>query len=222
MSKPSNIQSPKVAQCSCLYCGEGFLEYLKRVEIGHGLYCSKTCWAKMNNIGFSSWSKGKKFTEEHRRNISEGHKGQRAWNQGIKTGPNPEHSLRMKGRGEWNIGLKRSLETKLKVSATRRGLDFSEVTEFITPINKRERRRFCKEVHSRVLYRDNYTCQMCDQYGGNLQVDHIKSWAKYPELRFDADNCRTLCMACHYYITFKRKLPQGVMWGFPSSNKGDL
>ena len=54
---------------------------------------------------------------------------------------------------------------------------------------------------------------MCDQVGGSLSVDHIKSWANYPELRFREDNCRTLCMACHYYITFKRKLPQGVVWG---------
>ena len=26
-----------------------------------------------------------------------------------------------------------------------------------------------------VFQRDNYTCQMCDQYGGYLEVDHIKS-----------------------------------------------
>lgn len=29
------------------------------------------------------------------------------WNKGLKTGPNPEHSKRMKGRPSWNKGLKR-------------------------------------------------------------------------------------------------------------------
>ena len=33
-------------------------------------------------------------------------KGQAPWNKGIKTGPNPEHSARMKGRPSWNKGLK--------------------------------------------------------------------------------------------------------------------
>src|ERR1035438_8589754 len=57
--------------------------------------------------------------------------------------------------------------------------------------------RTCK---LQVFRRANFTCQICDQYSGYLQVDHIKSWANYPELRFELSNCRTLCMACHYYV----------------------
>lgn len=33
-------------------------------------------------------------------------RGMTAWNKGIKTGPNPTHSERMKGRIPWNKGLK--------------------------------------------------------------------------------------------------------------------
>lgn len=83
----------------------------------------------------------------------------------------------------------------------------------ITSESVAERNKFGKTIQPLVLARDNYTCQMCDQYSGYLHVDHIKSWADYPELRFDMDNCRTLCRACHYYLTFKRKLPVTSTWG---------
>lgn len=49
-----------------------------------------------------------------------------------------------------------------------------------------------------VFHRDNYTCQECgDDKGGNLQADHIKPFALFPELRFEISNGRTLCKNCH-------------------------
>ena len=48
-----------------------------------------------------------------------------------------------------------------------------------------------------ILERDCYTCQECEQVGGNLQVDHIKPFAYFPDLRFEESNTRTLCVSCH-------------------------
>lgn len=48
-----------------------------------------------------------------------------------------------------------------------------------------------------VFERDDYTCQMCGERGGNLNADHIKPFALYPDLRLQVSNGRTLCIPCH-------------------------
>lgn len=82
-----------------------------------------------------------------------------------------------------------------------------------TTEDRAERARFHKYFRVKVMQRDNYTCQVCDNYGVEVQVDHIKSWADNPTLRFDLNNCRTLCTPCHYYLTYKKKMPRGITWG---------
>ncbi len=53
-----------------------------------------------------------------------------------------------------------------------------------------------------VFKRDNWTCQECNTRSGNgkkviLNADHIKAWSKFPKLRFELNNGRTLCLDCH-------------------------
>jgi hypothetical protein len=51
---------------------------------------------------------------------------------------------------------------------------------------------------SDVFQRDNWICQTCGVRGGVvLQAHHKKSWAEYPEFRYDVDNGVTLCISCH-------------------------
>ena len=83
----------------------------------------------------------------------------------------------------------------------------------ITPINFVERNKFRQTLLRVILERDNYKCQICES-DKNLQVDHIQSWAEFKELRFDPDNCRTLCDRCHYKITYNREMPATLKkWG---------
>lgn len=69
----------------------------------------------------------------------------------------------------------------------------------VTPINSAIRgSKEYIEWRNAVFARDNYTCVGCGKRGnGNLNADHIKPFSLYPELRFDLDNGRTLCVDCH-------------------------
>lgn len=48
-----------------------------------------------------------------------------------------------------------------------------------------------------VFNRDNYTCLICNQYGGALNAHHLDGWGWCKERRFDITNGVTLCVSCH-------------------------
>ncbi|MEW6041649.1 MAG: HNH endonuclease signature motif containing protein [Elusimicrobiota bacterium] len=65
-----------------------------------------------------------------------------------------------------------------------------------------------KKWRNMVFERDNWTCQTCQAKSspGNpiyLEAYHIKSWKKFPELRFDTENGIALCKNCHILIRKK-------------------
>ena len=109
---------------------------------------------------------------------------------------------RFKGRKispEWleknrlsHIGIIPSQATRLRMSeAGRRRYGTTE------PTDRHWRNRIeYKLWRMAVFQRDGYTCRMCGSQT-QLEADHIKPWAKHPELRFDIDNGRTLCRPCH-------------------------
>lgn len=48
-----------------------------------------------------------------------------------------------------------------------------------------------------VFIRDDFTCKLCGQNGGELEAHHIKTFNQYPKLRFEVSNGITLCKQCH-------------------------
>ncbi len=62
-----------------------------------------------------------------------------------------------------------------------------------------------KNWRKAVFERDNYTCVKCGERGGSLVADHKKAFYKYPGLRFELSNGRTLCEKCNHESTYKLK-----------------
>jgi len=60
-----------------------------------------------------------------------------------------------------------------------------------------------KDWRVKVFKRDDFTCLKCLKRGGALHAHHIKSFAKYPKLRFTVSNGATLCKPCHNRIHSK-------------------
>lgn len=135
---------------------------------------------------------GKKHTKETKEKISNSKKGQVSpWKN--KT---PNKKAREKMRIA-KLGIRGPEHWNWKGTATERHLAMGR-SEYI-------------EWRSMVFERDKYTCQKCGAKGVYLQAHHKKSWANYPNLRYNLSNGVTLCEPCHakvdkYYANFYKEV----------------
>lgn len=89
--------------------------------------------------------------------------------------------------------------TRKKLSKQKKGKNNPRWKGGITKKNHCDTAKY-KELRRKIFQRDNFTCLICKKMGGNLECHHLKEWAKYPELRFNINNCITLCENCHKNI----------------------
>ncbi len=133
------------------------------------------------------------------------------WNKGLKVRLNPKGEFK-KGIISFNKG---------KRFPERSGKNHPNWKGGVTTKDRIERARFKKTMQRTIFERDNYTCQLCGVKGIDLQVDHIQKWSEYVELRFCIDNCRTVCVKCHYQITFGKPMPKDIKgWGHNLLERG--
>lgn len=131
----------------------------------------------------------RKFTEDHKRKISEALKGH-----SVTDAIREKFSAYSKTKIPWNKGKKNTQQS---------GKNHWNWKGGITRLNKNKRKEVMNSFEYKlwrksVFERDGYACIWCgDNKGGNLEADHIKPWSDYPELRFAIDNGRTLCHKCH-------------------------
>ena len=134
-----------------------------------GQRASKETLERMSITSPKVWL-GKKFSEEHRKKISEARKG-----------------------------FKMSKEQKLKIRESRSGSKHPNWKGGVKLENQRfrvtsEYREFIKKV----LDRDKNHCKINNtDCSGPIEVHHILNSMDYPELRYDTNNGITLCQRHH-------------------------
>jgi len=147
-----------------------------------------------------SWKYKKHHTEEAKRKISQAligiknpRYGKPAWNKGLK-------GLWGANSGSFKEGEHRSPATEFKKGQWAKEKHWNwKGGIYYRPCEHNKTKEYIK-WRKAVFERDNYTCQYCDKKGIYLHPHHIKSWSKYPELRFDINNGITLCKECHKKI----------------------
>lgn len=138
--------------------------------------------------------KGRIITLEAREKLRKAHLGKKA-----SGATKMKLSLMRKGRIGIMLGKHHTLESRLKMSAKRKGKNNANWQGGKSTINETLRKsmeyRLWREA---VFKRDKYVCVLGGKKHGNkLEADHIKPFSLYPELRFAIDNGRTLCKDCH-------------------------
>jgi hypothetical protein len=96
-------------------------------------------------------------------------------------------SLAKQGQTPWNKGLGTKSSENEKARKTKQARDWRKA----------------------IFERDDYTCQLCNERGGELNADHIQPFAYFKELRYELTNGRTLCVDCHRSTK---------TWGFHATN----
>lgn len=150
--------------------------------------------------GYDKKLKGKPMSEEQKKKISFANKGKK------KPPRQKEHTDKIRAK---QIGRKMSDEQKLKISIAHKKrvaegkCNFYKDGEYYKKSVQHLRNTIEYRMwRDAVFKRDNWKCVMCGAKGGNgkrvdLNADHIKPFALFPDLRFDISNGRTLCVPCH-------------------------
>jgi hypothetical protein len=157
-----------------------------------GLQTSKRI--KEGKFGFQ---KGFKPTEQHLKNLSLSHLGQKAWNKGMKM----DDKFREKCRARQLGKFVRSEEGKRSFKQKMSGQNHWRWTEDRSEVDLNKRRwctKECIEWREPVFLRDGHKCKIANEdCCADVEAHHILSWREYPELRFNINNGITLCRTHH-------------------------
>ncbi|KKN56894.1 hypothetical protein LCGC14_0567470 [marine sediment metagenome] len=167
--------------------------------------------AKSRNKGQSNPFYGCTHSLEAREKMSRAHKGKKRpprtaeWSRRISEAKKGT----LQGAANHFFGKRHTETTKRTISQghianpifRRFGEDHWNWQGGVTCANQEARNTQELKVWRRAVFcRDKFTCQQCGTKGCRqhpINAHHIKSFAEYPELRFDLGNGVTLCEDCH-------------------------
>ena len=164
--------------------------------------------------GYIPWNKGMKMSKEFCQKL----KGRKVWNKGKKL-HYPVWNKGKKGlQVAWNKGRKMwfgERRINLKTPPRLKGEQHWNWKGGITKQNRLIRNsKEYKEWRMKVFQRDRFRCVICgyrSKKPRDIRADHIKPFSEYPELRFDINNGRTLCLKCDLkngWQLFREKNPR--------------
>jgi len=143
------------------------------------------------------WHKGKTgvYSEESLKKFSDAKKGKPNWRKGV-VGKYKHTDEWKKKASEAKQGHPVSEETKRKISEANKGSKNGCWKGGVWDKNKSRLSEYTyRQFRKRVLERDK-KCVLCESEE-RLEVDHIKPYSQFPELRLDIENARVLCHCCH-------------------------
>jgi 5-methylcytosine-specific restriction endonuclease McrA len=152
-------------------------------------------WARQLGLKKSSEHQSKKQRE-------------RALNRLLSDQSRAKIAAKAKGRNVSDATKAKQLQTKLRNGTIRRGVQHPN-WKGGRPWERYKNPQYLA-WRKAVLERDDYICQhcgrKCKKRERGLAAHHIKSYADYPELRYEVSNGMTLCRQCH--MTLHGKAPK--------------
>ncbi len=151
----------------CGFCKKSFKIPLSKIKLNWGKFCSKECYTKSSQASFICEICG------IQKNIPLSHS---KWRK--------------------SCSLKCNKERYRLISLA----SFKRITE----LRKIRGLGLYNQWKKQIFIRDKFICVLCKYKSvgkingrADIQADHIKSFTLYPDLRFDINNGRTLCLSCH-------------------------
>ena len=182
----------------CIVCGTEFTRKVGgrgNISLGNwnnlkscSVKCKKVLMSRAK-IGKIPWNKGIPMDDDIRDNLRRNYS---------RKMHGTEQSKKAIATRKARYGYINSPETKVKIRLANLGPKSHFWKGGLSKENYRLRRTARYQKWRKAVFeRDDYTCQKCHARGVELHPHHIKSWEKYPELRFEISNGKTLCIPCH-------------------------
>lgn len=186
-----NIKNGKMLDCE--YCSKKIYRRPSEIKKSKNIFCSLDC--------AYSFKKGKPMKNKIKCIVCNNDVNSR----GLK-----RKYCSKKCRSEDFVGTKHTLESKKKISTSKKICQFGDKNPAwkggVTPKNNLIRTSLkMKEWRKDVFKRDNYKCQNihCELKTTKIVAHHILKFSEYPLFRFSLWNGLTLCEDCHKEVHAK-------------------